>query len=72
MHTRFSTGMATGPDGGAAGRRAAETALAALDAGRVDFCQVFASPVYDHGAVVEGVRAVVDEEFEVRTYRADG
>lgn len=58
LSTQFGTSIETGDDGATVGREAATAAFAEMDADRVDFCQVFASPRYDFEAVLSGVREV--------------
>ena len=65
MTTEFATAVERGETGRAAGRSAAEAALAGMDGSAVDFCQVFTSPVYDPEAVVAGVREVIGEGAEL-------
>jgi methyl-accepting chemotaxis protein len=62
MNTQFGSGIASGDDGRAVGRAAASEAREAIDADRVDFCQVFASAQYDYEAVIAGVREVCGAE----------
>jgi hypothetical protein len=61
MSTSACVGRSTADDSTAAGRAAAEQALAGLPDAAADLCLVFATSGYDQGELLAGVRAVAGE-----------
>jgi len=70
--TAVATGTSTATTGRRAGREATTTAYKRLNAGRADFCQVFADSELDPEAVLAAVTDAVDDETAVVGCTATG
>lgn len=65
MATQFGTATVARDTGPKAGEAAASEAVDRMDTDRVDFCQVFVSPTFEYGKVLDGVRSVIGDDAKL-------